>query len=265
MEEGLDEEAASWLARIADAVVDRARLRRGEAVVDLGAGTGLLTLKAARSVGDSGAVTAIDSDPDCLASLMSAASEAGYSNVTPLQARLESVPLEDSMFDAAVCRSALTYSSDMTAAVREMVRLLVPAGRFSVFEPLLGEAEWETGGSLGSCEADFAEIERTLAETRASYTHDRESVRRAFAEAGVERYQSLPVRFRVNMSGRDVDEIARDYLGDLPGELSASRVLNDVLDGSRVADVMRAFAEAASAGGVQGHLLGLFVWGDAPG
>jgi len=265
LSEGLSDEASSWLDRIADAVIDRVHIRPGDRVIDLGAGTGLLTMRAARAVGSSGAVTALDSDPACLSFLESAASTSGYANIETVEGRLESIPRPAATFDAAVCRSALTYAPDMTAAVKETLRVLVKGGRFSVFEPLLGEVSWDTGGCLGELEADFAAMERTLAEKRSSYTHDRESIRRAFRRAGVEEYQSLPVHFTVNMSGRETDEIVREYLDDLPGAMSASRVLMDVMDPSRVRDVTRAFAEAASAGGVLGRLWGLFVWGDAPG
>ena len=139
VDKSLSGEAASWLARIADSVVDRARLRPGDRVIDLGAGTGLTTLKAARAVSRQGSVTALDSDPACLSSLMSAASVAGYSNVIPLEGHLQNIPSAAASFDAAVCRSALTYAADLVAGVREMLRVLVAGGRFSVFEPLLGE------------------------------------------------------------------------------------------------------------------------------
>lgn len=262
MSEGLSGEAASWLERIADAVIDRANIRPGNRVIDLGAGTGLLTLRAARAVGSSGAVTALDSDPACLASIESAAAKAGYSNVETVEGRLEDIPSASAAFDAAVCRSALAYAPDMTAAVKEMLRVLAGGGRFSVFEPLLGEVSWDTGGCLGRMEDEFAAMERTLAEKRSSYTNDRESIRRAFNGAGAEGYQSLPVHFTVNMSGRETDEIVREYLEDLPGAMSASRVLADAMDTGRVMEVARAFAQAASAGGVLGRIWGLFVWGE---
>ena len=61
LERELGEPGADWLNRIAYQVIDRARLSRGQVVADLGAGTGLVALRAAKEVGPSGEVLAVDS------------------------------------------------------------------------------------------------------------------------------------------------------------------------------------------------------------
>ncbi|MBK5093421.1 MAG: hypothetical protein JJE48_07900, partial [Actinobacteria bacterium] len=43
------DEGAEWLERTADRVIDKAYLKPIDTVVDIGAGTGLLTMKAARA------------------------------------------------------------------------------------------------------------------------------------------------------------------------------------------------------------------------
>jgi len=264
VEKSLGAGSAAWLGRIAAGVIDRARLRPGEAVADLGAGTGLLTLAAARVVGRSGRVFSVDASESCLKALRESASRAGLENIVTLAAPLEALPIDTSTCDAVVCRSALAYLTGLSKAVGEISRVLAAGGRFSVFEPLLAETGFQTGGSLGEHEPEFEAMQRTLREARASYSLDRAMLRGAFEDAGLTDFMSLPVRFPVNMSGRGEEDILGDFLRDLPGELAASHVLKTAMDEDRMMDAARAFARAAAAGRVKGWVWCMFLWGAAP-
>jgi arsenite methyltransferase len=130
LESSLSGEAAAWRERIADAVVDRALLKAGQTVADLGAGNGLLSLKAAKAVGRDGRVLAVDSAQECLDTIAVSARAAGVENVITLAGTIEDLPIDRSTCDAAVARSALVYTSDLARALRRVRGVLVPGGRY---------------------------------------------------------------------------------------------------------------------------------------
>jgi ubiquinone/menaquinone biosynthesis C-methylase UbiE len=259
----LSEKPYEVLERTAFMVIDRAELSRGDTVADLGAGTGLLTLKAARAVGPAGTVLAVDSSQACLDELSERAREAGIGNVRPVRASLDSLPIDSSSCDAAVCRSALVYLDDPGAALTEVRRMLRPGGRFSFFEPLASEMEWSASDE-DRLDKDFFEIERTLRKKRASYPMNRVALRKAFERAGLKSEGSLPMHFPIRMEGRPEDEVAREYLWDLPGELAAFEILKDDISEERLLRAAASFAREASAGTVRGMLPCLLVWGISP-
>ena len=121
------------LARIRDTVLANARLAKGERVVDVGAGTGLLTVGALEQLGEDGTVYAVDPSVGSLEELRSQATRGG---VYYLIGEAAVLPLPDESVDAAVARSVLIYVDDLEAAAAELARVLRPGGRLSVFEPL---------------------------------------------------------------------------------------------------------------------------------
>lgn len=261
----LEEEAkgaqdSGWRERIANRILDKARVGRGQTVLDLGAGTGFLTLRAARIVGPSGKVIALDESAECLKKLDRDCACEGIGNVETVRARVEHLPLDSAVIDAVVCRSALCYSDDLEGSVAEMVRVLPPGGRFSVFEPLPGELSWS--GGLGGTDEDFSLFERILKERRATFSLDRAGLRRAFDGAASGGFESLVVHFTLMMEGRSEEDILGEYLYDLPRGLSAFEVLKGSgLKEERIVEVARSFARAAGRGEVKGRLPCLFVWG----
>jgi arsenite methyltransferase len=159
-------DALAELERTRDRVLDGAGISHGDAVLDLGAGTGLLALGAVARVGEDGDVYALDPSVDALRELRRAADAP---QLWYLIGDAEVLPLPDAFVDVAVTRSVLIYVADVERAVAELGRVVRPRGRISFFEPLnrrgtyLHDAiDWSALGELGErvVRDDRAFIER---------------------------------------------------------------------------------------------------------
>ena len=106
-------------------------LKRGDHVLDVACGTGIVTRLVAPVVGPGGQVTGIDISADMLA--------AARKNATSLGATIQwrlgdaaDLPIEDETFDLVLCQQGFQYFSEPTTALREMYRVLVPGGRLAL-------------------------------------------------------------------------------------------------------------------------------------
>jgi arsenite methyltransferase len=126
------------LEGIPDAVIDsfagvgcpfRARvIKRGDRVLDLGAGAGTDALIASRLVGPQGQVYALDITAAMLAKLKDNAARAGAANVYPIQGSAERLPLPDASIDVVTSNGALNLVPDKHRAAAEIARVLRPGG-----------------------------------------------------------------------------------------------------------------------------------------
>ena len=123
-------DALAELERTRDRVLDGASISPGDAVLDLGAGTGLLALGAVTRVGEDGDVYALDPSVDALAELRRAADAP---QLWYLIGDAEVLPLPDACVDVAVTRSVLIYLAAVEQAVGELRRVVRPGGRVSFF------------------------------------------------------------------------------------------------------------------------------------
>lgn len=133
---GWDERVEAWeevaagasFRAIRDRIVELAEPRSEDFVVDLGAGTGLLTLALAPLVRE---LVAVDISERMLERLDDAAASEGVHNVEPLVADLRRLPLDDESATLVVSNYAFHHLDDAgkELALSEARRILRPGGR----------------------------------------------------------------------------------------------------------------------------------------
>ncbi|HZT91688.1 MAG TPA: class I SAM-dependent methyltransferase [Gaiellaceae bacterium] len=130
------ERALAKLAGTRDRVLDGAGLRRGETLLDVGCGEGLIGFGAL----ERGAATVVFSDvsADLLEFCRQRAADMSVTGRCRfVEARAEDLGAIDAgSVDVVTTRSVLIYVRDKAGAFREFARVLRPGGRISVFEPI---------------------------------------------------------------------------------------------------------------------------------
>lgn len=116
--------------------LQRAGLKAGMRVVDVGVGTGLTALEAIKLVGDAGLVMGVDPSSGMLAHAHLPA------GVQLLEGRAEAIPLPDASFDFLSMGYALRHIGDLSAAFAEFHRVLKPGGRLCLLEITKPERAW---------------------------------------------------------------------------------------------------------------------------
>lgn len=117
-------------APIAEAVVDRADLRNGEHVLDVGCGAGATTFAAAWRVGPSGRAVGVDISAPLVELARRRAGEAGLEGVTFQLADAQTEAFSPG-FDALVSRFGVMFFPDPVAAFVNLRRALKPGGRLA--------------------------------------------------------------------------------------------------------------------------------------
>ena len=119
-----------WLGPATDALLDLAEVGPGAQVLDVAAGAGEQSLRAARRVGPAGRVLATDIAPALLAYARADAAAAGLHQVETLELDGEALDtLPAAAFDVVMSRVGLIYFPDRARALAGMWRALKPGGR----------------------------------------------------------------------------------------------------------------------------------------
>ncbi len=119
-----------WLGPATEVMLDMAGIRQGSRVLDVAAGAGGQTLRAASRVGPMGYVLATDISPRILHYISEDASKAGLKHVEWREMDGENLDLlQEGSFDAVISRVGLIYFPDQHKALTGMRRVLKPGGR----------------------------------------------------------------------------------------------------------------------------------------
>lgn len=144
---------------------ERAGLKPGMAVADIGCGPGYASLDLAEAVGPEGRVIGVDQSRTFLKVLRERAQGQGLSNVETIESDLASLDLREASLDMVYIRWVLSFVAEPEAALKRIARALKPGGtlvlqeygcyrtfRIEPHEPVLDrfldavEESWKAGG-----------------------------------------------------------------------------------------------------------------------
>lgn len=131
----------------AETLLDRADIRPGMDVLDIGCGPGRVTIPAARRVGPQGSVTALDIQPEMIALLEARLASSRLRNVRPLVADIGARPPALGRFDRVLLVCVLGEVLHPSAALRHVRGLLKEGGLLSVTE-IFPDPHFQTRASL---------------------------------------------------------------------------------------------------------------------
>ena len=119
---------------LAERFLDLVPLRRGDRVLDVGCGPGVLTAPLVERLGDD-AVAAVDPSAGFVDAV-----RARLPGVDAREATAEELPFDDDSFDASLAQLVVHFMADPVAGLAEMGRVTRPGG-------LVAASVWDFGGN----------------------------------------------------------------------------------------------------------------------
>jgi len=110
---------------------ERAQLKPGETVLDLGSGAGLDAIIASWAVGATGKVIGVDLNPSMCLKAQAHAAATGAS-MECHEGRMEDIPVPDASVDVVISNGVVNLSFRKRRVVEEIFRVLRPGGRMSI-------------------------------------------------------------------------------------------------------------------------------------
>jgi len=127
-----DDPANTFWSRFGRRTIKQLNIRPGSHVLDVCSGSGASAIPAAEVVGPNGAVIGIDLADDLLKLARAKADAQGLKNIEFRYCDMLETGFPNATFDTVVCVFGIFFVPDMTAAVRELWRLVRPNGTLAI-------------------------------------------------------------------------------------------------------------------------------------
>ena len=122
-----------------DEIVPRLQLKPGDAVADIGAGTGLFEVPLAKAVGAGGIVYAVDIDKGFFPDIEKRAEDAGVTNVRTVLGKFTDPTLPAKNIDMVFFHDVLHHVEDRAAYLKSLGPYLKPTGRVVIIDYEIGQ------------------------------------------------------------------------------------------------------------------------------
>ncbi len=109
-----------------------ADIQPGDAVLDLGSGSGMDAFVAAVHAGETGRVMGLDMTDEQLAKARQLREEAGVDTVSFEKGYIEEIPVSDETFDVVISNGVINLSAEKSRVFEEIHRVLKPGGRLAL-------------------------------------------------------------------------------------------------------------------------------------
>lgn len=167
-----------------ETTVNLARVKPGDCILEVGCGTGTLTLAARRQAGPSGKAFGIDVIPGMIEVSQRKAAQA-HEDVTFQLGSIDDIPFPANQFDVVMCSFMIFHMSEVTRrkGLAEIYRVLKPQGRLLVLDLALPPQP----------------LPRTIARMLLGgmLQHDLRELRPLMEASGFSDVEIAPVKFRI--------------------------------------------------------------------
>ena len=236
--DGYDANFARFTGLYADTVLDLLHVDAGTELLDVAAGSGATSVRAAER---GATVISTDFAPGMVQRAARRLAEGGHDGSVARQMDGQALDLADDSVDAAVSMFGLMFFPDTAAGARELTRVVRPGGR-------VGVATWDLegfsmhrliGGALEVAVPGFGEQPRPVPTLAPLGTVD--GLRALLVDAGLAEVQVQVVRQRWRF-----DDPER-FFREMPSWSCPVRPLFELLPASSVGDAAAAFARQVAA------------------
>jgi SAM-dependent methyltransferase len=223
----------------------------GENVLEIGCGTGALTVPLAAAVGDNGRLVAVDISEPMIGVARQRVEERGLHNVKLLLGDAQVFEFEPAAFDLATSRMGVMFFANPAAAFRNIGGALKPGGRltFACWGPLTENRHWLISYDialrhLGPPAPQPADAPSPLAFADPDYIH-RVLAGAGFAEVTVERAHPTII------GGSPEEEAQQAMMMGPTARLIEEKTPTELMRQTIAREIEAAFAAEASSGPIR--------------
>ena len=110
-------------------ILELVQFEKGQKILDLATGTGIVAISAAQIVGNQGKVIGVDFSSVMLQQAQHKTDELGLKNIELIEADAEYIEFENESFDVIICSSAIVYFRDILKVLQNWYKWLKKGGR----------------------------------------------------------------------------------------------------------------------------------------